>query len=665
MANQKLNATITIGGAVASSLKSALGSTRDKLKEIGSAIRTLEREQSLLGKGIQTFGAMGKNVDGLRAKYASVTAEIEKARAAQQRLAKAHSGKEAGASRMASAGVAIGATAAVAATAFVPIIQAAAFEKAMLGVAKQVDGARDSSGKLTNVYYEMSKQIQLLGREMPIATNEIADMAAAGARMGIAKNELIGFTRTAGMMASAFDLPAGELADQMGKIANLFKIPIPNIGGLADAINYLDDNAISKGADIIDFLTRTGGVAGSVKVTGKEMAALGSTLLSLGERSETASTATNALFQKFAAADKGTKKFKSAMAEIGLSTAAVQKGMQIDSQGTILKVMDAINKLPKAKRTGVLVEMVGLEHSDTIAKLAGNLGEYRKQIEMANSQKAEGSMGREFAATLATTSAQFEITKNRLVEVGVNIGSVLLPAVNRVMGSFASATSSIADFVREHQTLVGNVIAVAATLGGLYAGSQAVSFGIGAVTFAFNAMKIAMMTNPIGLVIGVLAAAAALIYQNWEPIKAWWQSLWSDMLATITKAETWIMSKVQTIGNAWASVKSAFSFGGSAPAAQSAPATATQSAPDPSIKSAFSFGGSATAAQSAPTPPAPPTVPSRSGNQSSVVNNDIKITQNAGENSEDLANRIVKKMKHNDKADKRSNMYDSAMAGAY
>ena len=34
---------------------------------------------------------------------------------------------------------------------------------------------------------------------------------------------------------------------------------------------------------------------------------------------ETAGTATNAMFQKFAAADKGTKKFKAAMSEIGLS----------------------------------------------------------------------------------------------------------------------------------------------------------------------------------------------------------------------------------------------------------------------------------------------------------------------------------------------------------
>ena len=47
----------------------------------------------------------------------------------------------------------------------------------------------------------------------------------------------------------------------MGKIANLYKIPISNIEQLGDAINYLDDNAQSKGADIIDVLQRLGGVA--------------------------------------------------------------------------------------------------------------------------------------------------------------------------------------------------------------------------------------------------------------------------------------------------------------------------------------------------------------------------------------------------------------------
>ncbi|QIL83597.1 phage tail tape measure protein [Diaphorobacter sp. HDW4A] len=43
---------------------------------------------------------------------------------------------------------------------------------------------------------------------------------------------------------------------------------------MADTINYLDDNAISKGSDIIGFLNRVGGVAGTVGITGENMAAL-------------------------------------------------------------------------------------------------------------------------------------------------------------------------------------------------------------------------------------------------------------------------------------------------------------------------------------------------------------------------------------------------------
>nr|WP_284069742.1 phage tail tape measure protein [Escherichia coli] len=41
-----------------------------------------------------------------------------------------------------------------------------------------------------------------------------------------------------------------------GKFAGLYKIPTQNIEQLGDAINYLDDNAKSKGSDIIDVLQR-------------------------------------------------------------------------------------------------------------------------------------------------------------------------------------------------------------------------------------------------------------------------------------------------------------------------------------------------------------------------------------------------------------------------
>lgn len=444
---------------------------------------------------------------------------------------------------------------ALGATVSAPLVQAANFETAMLGVAKQVEGARDENGQLTATYYEMGKAIQQMGREIPLATNDLAEMVTAGARMGVAKDELIDFTRTAAMMADAFELPAGQLADDMGKIAGLFKIPIPAIGELADSINYLDDNAISKGGDIINFLTRTGGVASAVKITGKEMAALGSTLLTMGEQSETAGTAVNAVFSKLAAADKGTKAFKAAMAEAGLSVRAVQAGMQKDAVGTLMMVMEAIGKLPAEKQLGVMVDLVGLEHSDTLAKLANNTEEFRRQLALANGEAARGSMAREFAARLQTTNAQFQIMRNRVQEVSVNLGSALLPAVNSAFGAMAPLIGAVADFARANPVLtravVGTVVALTtlrlATLAGAYgwtflkgAGLQVVSMALrlgpalSLLSSGFAVMGAAIAATPVGWIVAGLAAVAvgaALVYRHWDQLKAGFAGFVSGVLS--------------------------------------------------------------------------------------------------------------------------------------
>lgn len=695
MANKKLSATITIGGAVASSLKSAFGSVKGGVNEVGSAIRNAERQQKLLAQSIQTFGKMGRNVDGMRERYAQLTQQLDKMRAAQQRLNQVQQAQKANLDKRAEYRGQIFDAVALGATAASPVVMAANFETAMLGVAKQVDGARDSSGKLTRVYYEMGQQIQQLGREIPLATNEIADMVTAGSRMGVTRDQLIDFTRTSAMMADAFELPAGELADNMGKIAGLFKIPIPAIGELADSINYLDDNAISKGGDIIEFLTRTGGVASAVKVTGQEMAALGSTLLTLGERTETAGTAANAMFQKFAAADKGTKNFKSALKELGISSAAVQKGMQQDATGTMMKVLAAIGKLPKEKQLGVMVELVGLEHSDTLAKLANNTEEWRRQLELANSEAAKGSMSREFAARLQTTNAQWTLMKNRTSEVAVNLGSVLLPAINDTFKAISPLVNVVADFARENpkvtKAIVGTVVALTSlkvgglalgyaftfvkgaalsTVGLFYrvsagaavAGASTASAAAGPTllgkAFMFAGKGIiwigrALLMNPIGLAITAIAGAAYLIYENWDKLKPWFTALWDDIVAKFETAvvkiggmidsvkQKWNDTKAAVtggVGSAWASTKEFFGFGDNK--AQSKPASLPSNLPLPAIASSRTRGNTY-----------------QDNSQTTV-----QVTQLPGESQQALAKRIVAEQERMRAVRQRSMMTDGVIA---
>jgi TP901 family phage tail tape measure protein len=94
----------------------------------------------------------------------------------------------------------------------------------------------------------MGDAIKVMSEKIPMATNDIAALVEGGARMGIqGKADLLEFARVAALASTAFDLPADQLAEDMGKIANVYKIPIKDIQKLGDTINYLDDNAQSKG----------------------------------------------------------------------------------------------------------------------------------------------------------------------------------------------------------------------------------------------------------------------------------------------------------------------------------------------------------------------------------------------------------------------------------
>nr|WP_244570463.1 phage tail tape measure protein [Escherichia coli] len=100
---------------------------------------------------------------------------------------------------------------------------------------------------------------------------DFAALVEGGARMNVAnpddswedqKRDLLAFASTAAKAATAFELPADELSESLGKIAQLYKIPTRNI-------EQLGDMAL-RGCMTAAAISRAGSLASSVK-TGRKL----------------------------------------------------------------------------------------------------------------------------------------------------------------------------------------------------------------------------------------------------------------------------------------------------------------------------------------------------------------------------------------------------------
>nr|DAS99829.1 MAG TPA: minor tail protein [Caudoviricetes sp.] len=452
------------------------------------------------------------------------------------------------------------------------------FEDAMLGVARQVQGLKDDAGNLTPEFEQWKQKIQNLSTELPLTTVQIANMIESAARMDVPKEQLEEFVRLNTQMATAFDAAnPDELVEQYGKVTKNFKLSSAASRELADAINYLDDNAISKGTEIIGFMNRVSGISGIAKITEKNMAALGSTLQTAGAGEEDSATAVNAIFTRLSSATK-KKPVRGALKAMGLDASQVELGMAKDAQGTLMKIVETVKKMPEQKRLGFIADLVGTEHTKTLALLASNTEEWRRQIELANSQSAKGSMGREFDTRMKALSSTWGIFKNQLFNLNATIGSALAPTLDNLMKKIGSVVETIRNWIVAHPKLSSNLMIFVGVIGG-----SLTIFGAFATILSFILYPVARlflglsklnillpkfrssMTSVGGSILrGLLsplkllgfvfsttgfaiAAAALLIYKFWNPIKAFFGGVWEGLKSGLAP----VLEKFQPLGTAF------------------------------------------------------------------------------------------------------------------
>ncbi|HHH7628240.1 TPA: phage tail tape measure protein [Escherichia coli] len=360
----------------------------------------------------------------------------------------------------------------------------------MKGVAKQVNGLRDDNGNRTARFYEMQDAIKAASEQLPMENGAVdfAALVEGGARMNVAnpddswedqKRDLLAFASTAAKAATAFELPADELSESLGKIAQLYKIPTRNIEQLGDALNYLDDNAMSKGADIIDVMQRLGGVADRLDY--RKAAALGSTFLTLGAAPEVAASAANAMVRELSIATMQSKSFFEGMNLLKLNPEVIEKQMTKDAMGTIQRVLEKVNALPQDKRLSAMTMLFGKEFGDDAAKLANNLPELQRQLKLTAGNDALGSMQKESDINKDSLSAQWLLVKTGAQNTFSSLGETLRQPLMDILYTVKSVTGALRRWVEANPELTGTLMKASAVV-------AAVTVGLGTLAVALAAV---------------------------------------------------------------------------------------------------------------------------------------------------------------------------------
>lgn len=350
-----------------------------------------------------------------------------------------------------------------------PLKQAIDFESAMADVRKVVNFPEPDGLK------KMAKRLLAMSaRDIPLSAKGLAQIAAAGGQLGIAAKNIEPFVVTTAKMAVAFDMTADEAGDASAKLSNVFNLPISQVGRLGDAINHLSDNTAAKAREIVRAMLRVGGISKEFGLTAVETSALTGAFVALGKPPEVAGTAVNGLLTKLMTADKAGKKAKAALAALGMNASQLKQDIGKDAQGALLNFLEAVAKMPKADRMGILVDMFGAEYADDISTLTGSLDKYRQSLKLVGRESNyAGSMQKEFANRSATTQNNLQLLANKANQAAINFGTVLLPALNSGASALGWVADTLADLQERFPLVTGVVTKTTAAVLALVVGFKA------------------------------------------------------------------------------------------------------------------------------------------------------------------------------------------------
>ncbi len=393
-----------------------------------------------------------------------------------------------------------------------PVKTATDFEKAMIDVKKVTNFSADE-------FKNFSNEIIRLTAEVPKSMNELAGISFEGAKLGIAQDQLLDYTKLVAQMANAFEMSTAEAGQNIANLKNVFKLKdIKEVERLGDYINYVADTSNTSVPKVISVLNDVGAAGEMLNLNAQNLINLGGAMTSLSIPANEASTTMSKIFSVLAGAKKAAKPAQKALAELGIDVGDMQKAFEKDGEAALVKFLERLKGLDRFKSAEIIKALFGQEHINNVSTLVKGLDEYKENIKKAADKEAYlGGIQREDARQKETLAYRLEILKNNFAELGQKIGVVFLPFLKAAAEGIGKITNLISAFAEKFPNLTLYISGAVGAMITLYSAVTAFNIFRSLGAIVFGSLRLAILNTGlacVGATGGIKACLAALSLQN-------------------------------------------------------------------------------------------------------------------------------------------------------
>ncbi|MDN4611956.1 phage tail tape measure protein [Arthrobacter burdickii] len=314
------------------------------------------------------------------------------------------------------------------------------WESSWAGVTKTVNGTPEQMA-------ELEQGIRGLAKSLPLAHTEIAAVAEAAGQLGVAREDVLGFTKTMIDLGESTNLTADEAATQIAQISNVMgtlkREGAEGVSRFGATLVELGNNGASTEAEILSMAQRIAGAMATVGGSEVEVLALSNALASMGVKAELGGgVATRVLLGMYTSIKDGGPKLEAFAKTAGVSASEFAAAFESSPVQALSMVAQGLGRV-KDEGGNVVASLAdmgikGTESTQVMLALANSGTLLADGLSQGNAAWAENTALLEEAnKRYATTESQVKIAWNGIKDAAIDAGAVMLPVIQQVAESVA------------------------------------------------------------------------------------------------------------------------------------------------------------------------------------------------------------------------------------